>query len=100
MKHIVSFCMFVFCLLVVSASAFAGEPIPGQSWADAAMKVLGSIEGQATIAAIVLEFALRLWKSEKPLSILYGISGALKLAGSVLTKAGDVLGKVIPQRLK
>ena len=63
------------------------------------LEALNSVEAQAAIIAIVLEFALRLFKSQKPLSILHAAAAILKSVGNVLSKAGEVLDKVLPQRV-
>ena len=64
------------------------------------MEVLGSVEAQVGIIAVIVEFVLRLFKTEKPASVLYIIAGALKLAGAALAKAGALLDKVLPQRVE
>lgn len=63
--------------------------------------------GVVATVTIVLEFALRLFKSQKPLSILYAIAlgvskvGAiLEAAASLVKKAGAQLDKVLPQRVQ
>lgn len=50
--------------------------------------------------AIGLEFAFRLFKTEKPKSVVYMIADGIKKAGEILTKLGALLDKVLPQRLK
>lgn len=50
--------------------------------------------------AIALEFMFRLFKTEKPKSIIYMIADGIKKSGEVLTKVGALLDKVLPQRLK
>jgi hypothetical protein len=49
---------------------------------------------------IALEFAFRMFKSEKPLSIMYLISDLLKKVGELFQKLGSLLDKVLPQRIK
>jgi hypothetical protein len=63
------------------------------------MEALSSVEAQAGIIAVVVEFVLRMTKSEKPLGILHGIAAGLQLLGAVAAKAGSLLDKVLPQRL-
>lgn len=63
------------------------------------LELVGSVEGQAAIISICLEFVLRIIPSQKPLSILYIAAAALKGAGAVLSKAGQVLDKVLPQKI-
>lgn len=53
----------------------------------------------ATIA-IAVEFVLRLIKSEKPRSILYLIADGTKAVGGIISKLGEIMDKVLPQRLK
>jgi DNA-binding HxlR family transcriptional regulator len=50
--------------------------------------------------AIGIEFALRMFKSEKPLSIAYMVSDGLKKVGEICSKVGALMDKVLPQRLK
>lgn len=50
--------------------------------------------------AVAVELSLRLIKSEKPRSILYYVADGLKLCGNIFTKAGLILDKVLPQRMK
>lgn len=64
------------------------------------MEFLKSIEGSSMTIAIVLELAFRLIPSQKPLSILYVIASALKKCGEVCIKAGQIMDKVLPQKLK
>lgn len=57
--------------------------------------------GQLMASIIIgVEFALRMVKSDKPLSIIYMISDGLKKVGELCTKLGVFLDKVLPQRLK
>ena len=50
--------------------------------------------------AIALEFAFRMVKTEKPLSIAYMIADGFKKVGELLSKCGVILDKILPQRLK
>lgn len=65
-----------------------------------AMYVQNNLSAQVGVASIVIEMALRLVKSEKPLSIAYGIDAALKQIGSICSGIGAFLDKVLPQNLK
>lgn len=67
---------------------------------DQIQSFVGSLSGQATIAAIVVEAILRLVKSEKPLSIAYVIADTIKKIGDIASKLGAFLDKILPQRLK
>lgn len=49
---------------------------------------------------IAVEFALRMVKSDKPLSVMYLISDGLKKVGELCTKLGLFMDKILPQRLK
>lgn len=67
--------------------------------------VIKAVEGfgssQFLVSLIVgLEFAFRMIKSDKPLSIMYLVSDGLKKVGELCQKLGQLLDKVLPQRLK
>lgn len=62
--------------------------IPGGNWAAA-----GTV-------AVVLEFALRLSPSAKPLSIAYCLEDGVKIVAAIFGKIGDLMEKLLPQRLK
>jgi hypothetical protein len=64
------------------------------------LEVLGSVEAQAAIVAVVVEFAFRLVPSDKPRSILLVVAKACELTGAALSKVAVVLNKVIPQKIK
>lgn len=64
------------------------------------LEVLGSLEGQGAVLAIVLEFALRLIPSDKPRSILLVVAKVCEMGASVLGKVASLLNKIIPQKLK
>lgn len=64
-----------------------------------ALEILTSVEGMSGLV-LVVEFVLRLVPSDKPKSILLAIASVLGLVGAVLTKASEVLNKLIPQKLK
>ncbi|HNC40291.1 MAG TPA: hypothetical protein PK522_00750 [Nitrosomonas sp.] len=49
---------------------------------------------------IAVEFAFRMFKTEKPKSIIYMVADIIKKSGELLTKVGTLLDKVLPQRLK
>jgi hypothetical protein len=52
----------------------------------------------ATIA-VILDFAFRLLKTKKPLSIFWMISDGLKLVAMGLGKIAALMDKVLPQRV-
>ena len=60
--------------------------------------IVNNLMASSTVIALVLEFGLRLVKSDKPLSIMHGISAALKGIAMVTSKAAEFLDKVLPQR--
>jgi hypothetical protein len=64
------------------------------------MEVLTSVEGASLTIAVVLEFIFRLVPSEKPKSIVYLVAEGAKKLGAILTKIGEVLDKVLPQKVK
>lgn len=64
-----------------------------------ALELLKSAEGASVAIALVLEFVLRLIKSEKPLGILRMIAAAGHLLAKVIEAAADLLDKVLPQKL-
>lgn len=49
--------------------------------------------------AIVVEFALRLIPSQKPLSILHAIGAGARLIGQALEKIADLSDKILPQNV-
>lgn len=67
---------------------------------DKILAFLSSAEGASLTIAVVVEFILRMIKSEKPLSILYLIANVAKKSGEILVKIGNLIDKVLPQRLK
>lgn len=51
------------------------------------------------VIAGILEFGLRLIKSEKPMSILLIVSGAVSQLSRLFAKLSELLDLVLPQRL-
>lgn len=63
--------------------------------------VEGFSSGQLVMSVMIaLEFAFRMVKSDKPLSIMYLVSDGLKKVGELCQKLGQLLDKILPQRLK
>lgn len=98
--------MTKFITLIVSLlftfAAFAQEVVealPGEGLVAKILEFINSGSG-AMVIAVVLEFALRFIKSEKPLSILYVVAGMLKMVGNLFAKLGDFMDKVLPQKIK
>lgn len=54
----------------------------------------------ALIAGVVLEFALRLSKTDKPKSIIRMIASMARMSGAALIAIADFSDKVLPQRTK
>lgn len=52
------------------------------------------------IAGVVVEFALRFAKTEKPMSIIRGVAVAMRSIGKVLIAVADFSDKILPNRLK
>lgn len=69
---------------------------------ELAHKILDFLNSGAgiTTATLALELVLRVVKTEKPKSILLGISGVLKAAIAVAAKLDSFLDKVVPQQIK
>lgn len=65
-----------------------------------ALEFLSSVEGASATVAIVLEFVFRLFPSEKPLSVLYIVALVLRKSGEIFIKGGELLDKILPQKLK
>lgn len=65
-----------------------------------ALEFLSSVEGASATVAIVLEFVFRLFPSEKPLSVLYVVALVLRKSGELFIKGGELLDKILPQKLK
>jgi hypothetical protein len=63
------------------------------------LALLHSAYAQAGVIAIVVEFALRLIPSQKPLSILHGIGAVCRGLGNICIGVADLLDKVLPQNV-
>lgn len=66
---------------------------------DKIMALLSSVEASAAVIAVVVEFVLRLVKTEKPKSLLYAAAAIVRGLGVVLTKLAEVMDKILPQKL-
>lgn len=66
---------------------------------DQVIAYLSSVQGQAGMIAVVVEFVLRLIPSSKPLSVAYLVGAACKKIGLIFTKVGEISDRVLPQRL-
>jgi hypothetical protein len=65
-----------------------------------AMDFLLSVEGASVTIAIVLDFAFRLIPSDKPKSVVYLAAEVIKKSGEFLVKLGQILDKVLGQKIK
>jgi uncharacterized membrane protein (UPF0136 family) len=52
------------------------------------------------VVAVVAEFAMRLVKTEKPMSVIRMVANAMKGVGKVLIAVSEFADKVLPQKLK
>jgi hypothetical protein len=63
--------------------------------------VEGFSSGQLIMSVIIaVEFAFRMFKSKKPLSMMYLVADGFKKVGELCSKIGILLDKILPQRLK
>ena len=68
---------------------------------DSVTATIDGIGGGVVAAiALALEMLFRLIKSKKPLSLMYGLSNIFAKIGSLLKSSGELLDKVLPQRVK
>jgi hypothetical protein len=65
-----------------------------------AMDFLLSVEGASVTIAIILDFAFRLIPSDKPKSVIYLVAEVVKKSGEFLVKLGQILDKVLGQKIK
>ena len=56
--------------------------------------------GVFATVVIVLEMVMRMVKTDKPMSIIYIVSGFLKKSSELLSLIASLLDKVLPQRVK
>jgi hypothetical protein len=64
------------------------------------LSFIASAEGASVTIAVVLDFAFRMFPSEKPVGVLHMIAKAAKGIGNVLIKFAELSDKVLPQKLK
>jgi hypothetical protein len=67
---------------------------------DKALSFLTTAQGASATIIIILEFFFRMFKTEKPTSMIYLVANCVKKSGELLTKLGEILDKILPQRLK
>ena len=56
--------------------------------------------GSAGAIGAILEMAIRMYPSEKPLSIAYAIAGAVHQIAAIFGALGNFLDKILPQKIK
>lgn len=59
-----------------------------------------NLTASSFIVAGIIDFVLRMVKSDKPLSLAYVIADGAKKLGAIFSKIGEYMDKVLPQRLK
>jgi hypothetical protein len=64
------------------------------------LSFLASAEGASATIAIVLEFAFRMFPSDKPRGLIHMVAKIAKGIGNVLIKFSELSDKVLPQKLK
>jgi hypothetical protein len=62
--------------------------------------VSNQLMASSVVVGLVLEFSLRMFKSEKPIGILHAVAGGLKVVAQIFGKVAEFLDKVLPQKLK
>ena len=67
---------------------------------DQILGFVSSLSGQATIGAIIVEFAFRLVKSDKPLSIAHIAAASLHKIADICAGIANFADKILPQKLK
>lgn len=67
---------------------------------DQILHGIQSAQGQSVMLAMAVEMALRLIKSEKPMSILLAVSAVVHKIADICAGVAGLLDKVIPQKLK
>jgi hypothetical protein len=64
------------------------------------LEFLASAEGSAATIAVVLDFALRMMPSKKPLGVVHMVAKMIGMVGKVLVKVSEISDKVLPQKVK
>jgi hypothetical protein len=64
------------------------------------LEFIASAQGASVTIAIVLEFAFRMFPSEKAIGLLHILAKSAKGIGNVLIKFSELSDKVLPQKLK
>lgn len=106
LKKYISFLFTMIAVLIVGVFAMAQVatgtplPVPGEaaiSFLDKMLALIPSDGGAIVVIAGILDFGLRLAKTEKPLSILWMISKFMHKIASLFEKLSVLLDKVLPQ---
>lgn len=91
---------FIFAIYLMPVLCFAQEVIQKTGLENTLDKIANAIPVEGTVVsilAVILELALRLFKTSKPLSILHIISGTLKSVATICSKVADLLDRILPQ---
>lgn len=98
---------FLFIGFVISLKAFAQENTTPLAMGGDFLAILDKIknfiplEGAVImVGAGILDFILRMVKTETPKSVMYLIADGMKGVAGIIMKAGEFLDKILPQRLK
>ena len=67
---------------------------------DQILVVIGSVTGQASIIAIVVDAAMRLFKTEKPMSVMHTVSATTHKLADIFAGIANLMDKVFGQKLK
>lgn len=67
---------------------------------DKALSIVQSAQGQTAVLAIVAEAALRLVKTDKPLSLAHVVAEGLHKVADLCAGLANLLDKILPQNLK
>ena len=97
------FMRLLFLIFIFPVLAFAQDAIPAPDLADKIMSWVGFIPLDGGVVggiAIVVELLLRLVKSDRPRSIIHLVSRVMQAIAALIGRAGDLLDKVLPQKLK
>jgi len=86
--------------VILIASVAVAQEAPALGWVDKVLALIPVDGAVVATIAMVLEFGLRLIKTEKPKSMIYLVADAIKGVALILAKVGLLLDKVLPQRVK
>lgn len=95
--------IYVLLMVMLPLMGIAQEVVPvvEPSWLDKAYDWVIGIDSSILMGgAVAVEFIFRFIKTEKPKSFLYMLADGISKVGAILTKSGEMLDKVLPQRVK